>query len=334
MEPVKEISIRAGKWQDVYLRLGVDSRPDLVFDVRLSRPDSPGLALGIWDERSRRLVPRTTLPHTPGGRTLWLRVKAARSAARREYPAVLVITTAEDPVDGGKVRRARIPLRFTVRPAVFWTGRQAGRWLLALAATVLAFFAWTSFAHSRFLPLDRLAQRLQPLRWNERGETEPYQSSQAMVEGWLRSRLRWQDRASSWLRANPFLFGLPGRSYEETVQISLGRSLERLSVQPISRHDARSHLERHPDLQINRLFASALAGRRVKIFGRPDAGGRLGSLSQREGFERDRFDDLGGVELRDSPPRTDGPAGWRILPPRAAAGRRRVWAGLRWESGR
>lgn len=334
MKPERKIEVQAGRWQDVYLRLGVDSRPDLVFDVRLKQPEDPQLVLGIWEESAGRLVSRSTLRHTPGGRTLWLRVKAGRGAARQDHHAVVLVTAAEDPVTGGAVRRAAVPLRFVVRPSVSGVGLHPGRWLAALGVAVLVYFACTSVAHSRFLTLDRLAERLQPLRWNEKRETEVYKDSQESVKRQLEVSLRWRDRALNWLRANPFVFGLPGRSYEETVEIFLGRRLENLSVRPIPQHDARRRLERYPDLQANHLFASALAGNQVKLFGRPDAAGRLGSLSQKEESRKDRFDTLDAVELRDSPPRTDGPAGWKISPQGAAARRRRVWARLQWERGR
>lgn len=323
--PERKIEIPAGDWQDVYIRLGVDSRPDLLFDVRLKPPDDPRLALRIRDERSGQQVLRSTLRHTPGGRTLWLRVKADRSVSRREYRAGVVVMTAEDPVDGGEVRRAAIPLLFTVRPAGLAAGGHPGRWLSALAATVLTFFACTSAAHSRFLDLDRLAQRLQPLRWNESGKPEGYKDYQGWVKSQIEASLKWQDRALSWLWANPFVFGLPGKTYAETVEIFL-YSDHKLSIRPIPWHEAQRHGK-------GRLFASAMIGDQVNIHGGPTPEGRIGSLSvlPRDGAVPDRFSNRQPVELLQGPPRTHGNAGWKIVPLGTVTKRRQAWGRLRWE---
>jgi hypothetical protein len=319
------IGLRGGESQDVYINLGADRRPDVDLKARLVSterwPDPERVRVHIVRNVSQERGRETILRHTPGGRILWLEVLVEPCATPGVYPFAVEVSSQEPPLTNG-TRSIRIPLRLKIEgSSACWLG-SGGYFLLVLPIGLLAFYGWTSIAHSRFLSARQLAEVLRPYRWNEGGGTEPIEKATAAVRGRMESQMRFIDRAKAWLLANPLMFGLPFRLYEETVEILPGRKVENLHL--ILQRRSRRYFERNPQAAKGRLFITASAVGPV-AFGLPERG-RLGGLIPDRNLDPDHVKALGSLELRnDTEGRSGQQSGWRILQARQRRAGRAAW---------
>jgi hypothetical protein len=238
---LQPIELRGGEAQDIYLNFGPDDRPDVEVDARLELNGSwpgNGVGLHIVDGASQQLGMRTVLRYVPGGRVLWLRASADRCVPPGSYTAHLELAAVGDErIEPAKT--LRLPLNVEVAGDVACARSRAKAILLALPFALSAFVVVSAATYSRPLPLDRLAERLQPL-YRETGVLKPYKDSEKVRQQLART-LRFSKRAAAWFRANPVKIGLRRRPYEETLEIWLnGPALEHLVVTPVSPDYAKS----------------------------------------------------------------------------------------------
>jgi len=238
-----------------------------------AEPPSEGLSLGFFDPDTKA-DPRhieTSDFVRPGG-SLHLRVLAERCC-----PAGVFERTVELVPQQGTAWPIHLPLQITVQGS-FWTcHRPALVFLLVFGVGVLLnLYAQAMAAHSHFLSPRLLALRLRPLLWDGTGRLE--EVSRHEVEALVRRDLTTRARILSWLRANPLVFGLPGGSYHETVELHLRPrkdvSQSRLSLLP--RRNYHKVLQKEPHLGQGRLFATAL--QEIRFFAVPHKG-RVGELT-------------------------------------------------------
>jgi hypothetical protein len=167
------------------------------------------------------------------------------------------------PVDGGPARVVPIEVRVT---GDWWTCYRS--WviagLLGLLATLLSFYVLSMFAHTNFLAKKQLVARLIPLRWPRYGGAPQPASDRGgdrgEVEDMIRAGLPWHQRVLNWLRANPLVFGLPGRRFYETAELLLASDLGLSSVVLVPERDVVGRLQKAQELdpwEEGRLFARA-----------------------------------------------------------------------------
>lgn len=179
-----------------------------------------------------------------------------------------------------------VPVRIEVEPAGFWAC-YGPRILVALAALLLLLlllYIVNMVRNSSFLKAETLASKLKPLVWTAFGDTMEQKGSHDDVLRRVRKALPFQNRALTWLRANPLKFGLPGGSYRETVEliVSAAKDMGKLYVDLRVEPDLQGRMARQPETYSGRLFATALGG--VVFLAMPDANGRICKLAQQDGF--------------------------------------------------
>jgi hypothetical protein len=153
-----------------------------------------------------------------------------------------------------------------------------GSWWVCWRARVIAFFVAfllllllsylvSMFTHSSLLSTKLLLARLTPLVWPAYGGAPQPSSAREghrdELEDILRHELRLTRRAWSWLRANPLYFGLPGKSYHETLELSLAPNMANCDAVLVGRRDLVGELEAKEEIdpmEEGRLFARAGGG--------------------------------------------------------------------------
>ena len=139
--------------------------------------------------------------------------------------------------------------------------------------------------------------------------------------------MRIIDRAKAWVKANPLVFGLPGREYYESVELLLEDSpnVRRSRVRLMEDRDLVSELRADPRRGRGRLYATARGG--TSFYAVPTEDNQVGKFEMKDefgGFDAGGFDDepfkpeleqvrrrtefvtiLGGKE-------PDAMAGWRV----------------------
>ncbi len=165
-----------------------------------------------------------------------------------------------------------VPLVVEVE-ASWWTCY--GSWVLAgtigLLAGLLVFYVLSMFSHTTLLDRDQLSARLVPLRWpRHRGAPQPASnrsSDREEVEDIVHSEVSSLQRVRSWLRANPLVFGSPGREYRETAELFLTTDLGLTSISLVLERDVVDRLRTSEEIDTweeGRLFARA--GNPVSFF--------------------------------------------------------------------
>jgi hypothetical protein len=193
---------------------------------------------------------------------------------------------------------------------------QAKAWTSALLIVFLGMYGRFMFLNSVFLSPSALANRLQPLRWMEDGGTGPGGDRIEDLSTRIARQLSWDSRIKAWLAANPLVFGLPGKKYEETFRIEVGRRPDDLFLTPVAKRRIQEHLAAHPEDARGRLFAKAEKGGGVSVFGMPDGQGRIGNLVPEPSLRANQVSHLNHHRLVEPEPPDDRPhrpAGWKIL---------------------
>lgn len=312
MKPVTvELKAEALRDLDIRLPLGVD----LLYkaDLLPAEPPSEDLAVGFFDPGSKndpRALEASDLVRSDG--SLHLRILAERCCPSGTYQRVIELIPQQ-----GAAWPIYLPVHITVQGSAWTCHRSAITFLLILiAGIILNLYICGMIGNSHFLPRRRLAMHLRPLLRNGLGGLEegPRKDVEALVARDLSS---WR-RTLNWLRANPLVFGLPGGSYRETIELHLRprRNVSASRLTLIPRRNYSKILQKQPQLGQGRLFAAALE--QLRFFAVPHRG-RVGELIVRRPAEDNAQaelvwinpdqDLLRDVEGEESPAPY---AGWRI----------------------
>ena len=254
----------------------------LPLDVEVAEPTSAA----SWpnDEDDLSIAPaKETLAIQAGRAVLRLEVAAHPCCPGGSYETLLGVTSAQPPPPGAPpLRPLLVPMRIVVRPAGLWAcwGSRILAVLGLLALGLLIAYLVNIFRHTHLLEVEKVASRLKPLIWTGYGDTMELPQSKAQVLRLVRRGLRWPQRLAAWLRANPLRLGLPGRSYEETVELLLqpNTDVARSHVTVASERELLRKIQAEPKNYQGRLFATARAG--VTFLAVPDASGRIQQMSR------------------------------------------------------
>ena len=335
-----ETSIRAGQEGDVNLRVAGNHQRDIEFTAlvpaRGERHDWPRrhLELEFFDGDGEPIEPASD-------GSLSASVRASSDADNDDPPMMRVRANSGPCCDGGNFRTElalasstgvqsplRIPIDVSVEEASTWQcwGPMILRGLLLALALLLLAYIVNMWRSSRFLDPDSLADRLVPLEWDDFGEARPRNEAARDVRSMVRDNMSFLDRAKAWLKANPLVFGLPGREYCETVELVLQASpnVRRSRLRLVSERDFIADLRSNPRRGMARMYATARGG--LSFYAVPAEGGRVGvfELDQGyggfdEGFDDEPFEpDVEHIRRRreflsmhtDREP--DSMAGWRV----------------------
>lgn len=301
--------IEGGSHEDVSVTLGGNHKQELTFKAlippRQERQGWPGDELDVHfvDEDGKVIIdaqtgqPATTRDITfsrgadaakgSQGR-LTLRIDSDACCVEGKYRTELaLIPTA------GSREVIRVPIQVQVVSAGAW--RCYGPMILyslgGLLLLLLLLYIFNMFRQSDFLNRDMVASKLVPLRWDDWNEPSPHSRGAEDVKRMIRKGMPWYRRALSWLRANPFIFGLPGRAYHETVQLYLepARDVSRSRVTLLAERDLYHQIATKPEEGSGRIFCTARGG--ALFFCVPDRDKRLGRLQYNDEFGG--FDDGG-----------------------------------------
>ncbi len=275
----QQIRLPAGETRKIELEIATNAARAQELEARLIGPGNDG----SW----------------PGGLT-WTLADAGilRLDPARGEAAVLAVDVAADACCGrgphvGRLElrpvgatpglaAVEIPISVEVVGRGWWACR--GPWivrgLLAAVLLLLLLYLVSMVRNSSFLSREHLAASLVPLRWDPYGAVERDPRPQLEMLAMVRAGLGWSARALAWLRANPLVFGLPGRRYRETVELQLQpeRQLDRSRVRLVGGREHLEGLQEQPGPGLGRLFARATGGRQHTFYSVPKNGTRIGRL--------------------------------------------------------
>lgn len=286
------LRLRAGETGRVPLHLGGNQVRPLEMVVMLDEPDRRGswpeedeLRLGLANPEGEGWVPPTS--EQPFQASLGARTTDAVIQARADtccpggtYVTDVGLTPNLDEPYGGEPEPLILPLQLQVEPAGTWTcwWPRLRAALLILFVLLLLYYLLLMWRHSDFLRRERLADSLVPLVWDGFGTPEPAQQRKGDVLRMVRRDMPWWKRVLNWLQANPLVFGLPGGSYRESVELALQPqpNVSASRVRLVPERNLLDQVKQQPNSRARRIFASAQGGG-VTFFGVPQKG-RLGAL--------------------------------------------------------
>jgi hypothetical protein len=176
----------------------------------------------------------------------------------------------------GPVWPVRLPVEIVVRPDSKACHRGWISLVIGVVGGLAALYAYGMVLQSHFLNSKDLARRIEALRWDETGDLRGH--SAVDVQALVKRELTPWRRAWNWLRANPLVFGFPGKAYHETVELHLqpGQDIHASRLILCPTRELHRDLEKDPGRAEGRLFATALSG--TRFFTVPHRGSRIGAL--------------------------------------------------------
>ena len=293
-----DVSVRAGRTADVRVPIGGNQRRTMEFTalvpperdragwprrhIDLVLLDDEGNAAEVARDGSIALPVR--IPASEEDATSVFSVQADTNACCNggSYTTELVLVPS-----GGAQTPLRIPIVVDVEEARLWQcwGPTILRTLLALLILLLLAYLFNMWRSSHFLDRDRLADRIVPVYWSDYGETRPHTRSAADVRQMVRRSMKFTDRARAWLKANPLVFGLPGREYDETVELILdgSRNVQRSRIRLIEERDFIAEIRQNPRAGIAKIYATARGG--MTFYAVPGEGDRIATFRLQRDFE-------------------------------------------------
>jgi Mg-chelatase subunit ChlD len=296
LPPALAIAVGGGETADLAVPLTGNFTRDLEMVAVVAGPDEAeawpededDLALGVAGEAGAEAQDQARVTVPPGGAAataaLVLRARAHRCCTGGTYRTRLGLApaAAEAYAPGAPAPEPLVvPVEVSVAPAGLWAcwGPTILWALAALLVLLLLLYLANMVRNSRLLDPRQVADRLHPLVWTAYGGAEERPGVQDDVRRLVRRGMPWSGRLQTWLRANPLRFGLPGGSYEETIELALRphRDVAASQVHLVPERQALDSIRDRPEDFWGRLFASARAG--VTFVGVPDVSGHITRLS-------------------------------------------------------
>lgn len=320
-EPI-QLRLRAGETRSFALDLSAmkDQEGRLRVELQNGKPLPPSIGLTVQLGRDFPPVTQIALAEL-GDRPLLVTATAQRRWSDLRAEARLLLTRSDpSPAAGGEsaTRRLEIPLAVLVEGS---PQRSLVPWLVALTVLVTILYTGNMVTNTHLLSLDGLTKRLIPQQWGEMAGHVVDQRGKASLAEKLRYSLAWHRRARAWLRANPLLFGLPWRSYHETLSLRLGTRPgdSWFILEPQS--DFPRLIADQPGRWVGRLFACAKEHRRVQFLAVPGDDRRLEKLVIESSTPRSPSKPsclqlekatLGRLREEGEPLAPGDPSGWKI----------------------
>lgn len=307
--PQLKASLTGGESRDVELELEGNHQRSLELTALVpaedERRDWPGrnLSIQLLDDDNEPVEPAgdgsssasVTVPvrddDEADSPVLSVRIEADACCQDGEYRTEMALVAP-----GATGTPVRVPIDVEVESAGFWQcwGPWMVRAFLLVLLLLLVAYVVNMWRSSRFLDPDRLASRLVPLEWDDFGEARPRNDAARDVRRMVRDNMSWFDRAKAWIKANPLIFGLPGREYYEMVELLLEDSpnVRRSRVRLVEELDFISELRANPRRGEARLYATARGGTSFYVVCAEE--NRVGKFEMKDEFAG--FDDGFGDE--------------------------------------
>lgn len=262
------ITLPAGEARNVEVDLGGALESGVLYTAELpsveSEPDAVTLGFMVPGESGGGIpLEGRRAAQVERGTPLGLRVVAGRCCGGSEQKPVELLPPPGARTAKGPVWPVRVLVEIAVTPDFQACHRGLMSLLVGLVGGLLTLYAYGMVLQSHFLSPADLARRIEALQWDETGGLRQH-TARDVAAGMVKRELTPWRRAWNWLRANPLVFGLPGRAYHETVEVLLlgGRNFDqsRLILHP--RRQLHRDLEKHPEQAEGRLFATAVGGTR------------------------------------------------------------------------
>ncbi len=297
-----ELHVRAGEPVNESLEVGSNATRPAVFDAVLEpsgkRAGWPhkDLALGFAPADGKDLLRAsngevaeahalTFDPATGGPAALTLRVDSDACCAGGVYETKIGLRPADLAAYSPALSPPKpvfVPVRVRVDSSGLWACRGSLiLWILALLLLLLlVLYVVLMFRNSRFLSREHLAKSLTPLRWDTYGGVTRHAKSQQEVRDLVRRSMPLAVRIKAWLKANPLVFGLPGRAYHETAELLLQpeRRADKSRISLVAERDHWKKLQADPARGAGRLYAGAQRGHAQSFYAVPRQGCRIGRL--------------------------------------------------------
>ncbi len=176
----------------------------------------------VWDGEVYASSAPATFGKGPDGKVkpMKLRVESDACCNGGSYRTEMALVPK-----GSDLPPIRVPLTVNVEPAGFWACHS--QWIIPvlwfLLGMLVLWYLFSMYQHSQFINRDKLNNRIGQLRWSEYGEPIENPNRQPFTQPVLNG-FKFGARFKAWIRANPLVFGLPGKVYRETLSFSVARS--------------------------------------------------------------------------------------------------------------
>ena len=186
-----------------------------------------------------------------------------------------------------------VDVEITVEEAGWWAcwGPRILKAVQLLFILLLLAYLFNIYRNSYFLDRERLANSLTPMEWDEMQQTRPNTRAANQVNRMVRNQMGLRQRLVAWLRANPLIIGLPGREYNESVELALQPSIQanRSRVILLGERDHLATLRKNPRRAVGRIYATARGG--MTFYTVPAEGERVGMFTIDTDFDEFSFEE-------------------------------------------
>jgi hypothetical protein len=299
---VLSVELESGETRDMSLVVEGSFAKEVAFDAIVPEVDEregwprEKLELFFLDDAGREVLEgellathrSVTFGRASDGRVtpLKLRVRSDACCDASVYRTELALVAT-----GQKAPPVRIPVEITVKSAGAW--KCYGSTILQVACIaligLLLLYVYLMFRNTHLIDRQRLGTKLIPLRLSEYGEPEERPNGRSAVQTAIRNQLTLARRVRAWVRANPLVFGLPGKSYREAVRIQLppaGGNINNIQLEFFGRRSLDEAIAKAPSSFARQLFAE---GSGIRFLGMPHQGTIAGYSI--DGYEAPEADD-------------------------------------------
>lgn len=280
-----QIDLRAGMEREALVRLGPDpmqGRP-LVARIVPGQHGAPWPSVedlsvevveegDVWGAGAPDDEPRLVgkLLDQAGGRSLRLRARAGRCATPDRYRGTVEIWTTvlgEEPAS----LLTQVPLVVEVAESDAGCAvARTGPWFAVALTGLFLLYPLGMCLNSHCLSKAELIQRIVPVYRDPNGVWKEDLERRGAVREAIEKQLTFFRRACRWALSSPLRFGLLGGTYEETVEIELGKGRNAhqvwLELRPEQKIEKRFLADAH--WQEGKLFAVATS-QGLRFLGRP-----------------------------------------------------------------
>jgi hypothetical protein len=189
----------------------------------------------VWDGEVYASSAPATFGKGPDGKVKPMKVRVESDACCNggSYKTEMALVPK-----GSDLPPIRVPLTVNVQPAGFWACHS--QWIIPvlwfLLGMLILWYLFSMYQHSEFIERELVRNRLAQLKWNDYGDPV-VDTNRRDCDRAIMSKLRFGPRLKAWLRANPLVFGLPGKAYRETLALT------------VSSKEVRGEFSRHRETQ-------------------------------------------------------------------------------------